>query len=471
RGAVGHGGARVARGQDVALEEGERLRVAALVQREHRLVPGKVAVEVSAPVVAGHPVVQERGARLDVERLERDVGQVVGRARVARVLIERRLGQPPRLVEAVHLVIGEGERGLEPPVVAVGRGEALQESHAVLLAIAPAGQGDRAARLVDEHRVAGELLHVLVHQREAARGLARDEGADRLDVLPLAPGGAVHGLAGAPGGGPRGRAVALHRGEKREPHVSQGQPLVGRERGREALLGSGAVGEEIVHALLEAVEGGGRRRGDGQAVAVGGGHGSHVNRARGSSIKSASAPRNWAPRAPSRARWSQERVRVMVGCTAGCPFTGTTRSAMRPTARIAACGGLTMALNASTPYIPRLLIVNTPPWMSAGRSLPACARVTRSSRRAAMSLRPSESARAMTGTTRPSSSATARPMLISVCRSSVPSFHETFTRGCCASMAATSFTSRSEYVMCAPVCLRAVPSQAWSRATLTSRAR
>ena len=39
--------------------------------------------------------------------------------------------------------------------------------------------------------------------------------------------------------------------------------------------------------------------------------------------------------------------------------------------------------------------------------------------------------------------ATARPTLISACGTIVPSFHETFTRGCCASAAATSFTSRS----------------------------
>ncbi len=291
RGAVGHGGARVARGQDVALEERERLRVAALVQREHRLVPREVAVEVGAPVVARHPVVEERGTGLDIEGLEGDVGQVVGRARVAGILVERRLGQPARLVEAVHLVIGEGERGLEPPVVPVGGSEALEEGHAVLLAIAAAGQRDGAAGLVDEHRVARELGHVLVHQREAARGLARDEGAHRLDVLPLAPGGAVHRLAGARGGGARGRRVPLHRGEERLPHVRQRQPLVGGERGREALLRAGAVGQQVVHAFLEALEGGGRRRGDGQAVAVGQGHG-----ASGLRLAGPGAPRS-SPRA------------------------------------------------------------------------------------------------------------------------------------------------------------------------------
>src|SRR6266403_1889765 len=89
-----------------------------------------------------------------------------------------------------------------------------------------------------------------------------------------------------------------------------------------------------------------------------------TSRANGSSTRSASAPRNCAPRAPSRARWSQDSVSTIVGWTAGWPLRAITRSAMRPTARMAACGGLTMALKASTPYMPRLLIVNPPAWMS-----------------------------------------------------------------------------------------------------------
>ena len=81
RGAVGHGGARIARAHDVAVEDLERAGVAPLVQREHRLVPREVAVEVRAPVVARHPPIEERGARVDVEGLEGNVGQVVGGAR------------------------------------------------------------------------------------------------------------------------------------------------------------------------------------------------------------------------------------------------------------------------------------------------------------------------------------------------------------------------------------------------------
>src|SRR4029434_59631 len=73
-----------------------------------------------------------------------------------------------------------GERN--PPVVAVGGGEPLHEGDAILLAIAPAREGDRIARLVRHHRVARELADVLVDEGQPARRLPRDERAQRLDV-------------------------------------------------------------------------------------------------------------------------------------------------------------------------------------------------------------------------------------------------------------------------------------------------
>lgn len=72
---------------------------------------------------------------------------------------------------------------------------------------------------------------------------------------------------------------------------------------------------------------------------------------------------------------------------------------------------------------------------------PAWARPTRASRRATSSARPSVSARWMRGTTRPSSVATTRPMLISACRTMAPSRHDAFTPGCRA-MAAAHVPSR-----------------------------
>src|SRR5712671_2184306 len=70
---------------------------------------------------------------------------------------------------------------------------------------------------------------------------------------------------------------------------------------------------------------------------------------------------NAAPRAPSSTRWSHDSVMVIIGRTPMPPAMATTRSPIAPTARIPACGGTMMAVNESTLYIPRLLIVQVAP--------------------------------------------------------------------------------------------------------------
>ena len=169
-------------------------------------------------------------------------------------------------------MIREGEGGLEPPVLAVGRGQALEKGQAKLLAIRPPREADGAAGLVDEQCIARELRHVLVDESEAARGLAADERGQRLHVLPLAPGGAGREIPRPADGRPRRRAVTPEEREERRPRVGQGEALVGRDGCGEALLGAGAVRELPVHPLLVALSGDGGRRGDGQSVAIGDGH-------------------------------------------------------------------------------------------------------------------------------------------------------------------------------------------------------
>ena len=93
----------------------------------------------------------------------------------------------------------------------------------------------------------------------------------------------------------------------------------------------------------------------------------YVSSARGSSMSSARVARDGAPRAPSSARWSHERV-SFISAARPAALYGHDAAAIRPTARIAAWGGLMIAMNPSTSYIPRLLIVNPPPVMSAGRA-------------------------------------------------------------------------------------------------------
>src|SRR6478735_8344520 len=65
-------------------------------------------------------------------------------------------------------------------------------------------------------------------------------------------------------------------------------------------------------------------------------------------------------------RWSQARLTRIRWAVVIWPSRTTGRSAIAPTARIAACGGLITAEKPSIPYIPRLETVNVAPESSGG---------------------------------------------------------------------------------------------------------
>src|SRR5450759_4225095 len=81
-----------------------------------------------------------------------------------------------------------------------------------------------------------------------------------------------------------------------------------------------------------------------------------------------------------------------------------------PTARMVACGGLMMAENSRTPYMPRLEMALAPPWYSFGLSLRTRARSARSRISAEIAVSDLASALRITGVISPPSIATATPM-------------------------------------------------------------
>src|SRR4029453_4597919 len=104
-----------------------------------------------------------------------------------------------------------------------------------------------------------------------------------------------------------------------------------------------------------------------------------VHRARpGSSRNDLTVARNSDAVAPSTERWSIVSVMSMRGWISSSPSTTTARSSIAPTARMPAWGGLRTAVKLSTPYMPRLEIVNVPPSRSSARSLPSRVRETMS---------------------------------------------------------------------------------------------
>src|SRR3954454_22449137 len=105
----------------------------------------------------------------------------------------------------------------------------------------------------------------------------------------------------------------------------------------------------------------------------------HTSAVTGCSMKPRNAATSSAPSAPSTTRWSQESVPVIMLANATPPSAVSTacrRAA--PTARMVACGGLMMAENSRTPYMPRFEIALAPPWYSFGFNFFSRARAARS---------------------------------------------------------------------------------------------
>src|SRR5439155_10321207 len=171
------------------------------------------------------------------------------------------------------------------------------------------------------------------------------------------------------------------------------------------------------------------------------------NASAGSSTNCLTVRRKSAPAAPSTARWSTVSVIVIVGRTSTAPFRATGVSIVAPTARMAACGGLSTATNCSMPYIPRLEIVNVPSSRSCAVSLLPRARPTTSPRATATSASVWRSTERTTGTTSPCGAATAMPMFAVGNLSSASSVNCTFTSRWRISACAQSFASRSVTVM------------------------
>lgn len=120
-----------------------------------------------------------------------------------------------------------------------------------------------------------------------------------------------------------------------------------------------------------------------------------------------------APTAPSTVRWSLDSVAFMM-LTSFQPFSVEASTSILglvlPMARMHDCGGLMIAVKWSMPNMPRLEMVNEPPWYSSGLSLPSLARPASALVSAEIAARPLEPTSRMIGVMRPLGVATATQM-------------------------------------------------------------
>src|SRR5918995_733134 len=167
----------------------------------------------------------------------------------------------------------------------------------------------------------------------------------------------------------------------------------------------------------------------------------------GSSRSAFTSSRNRAPSAPSTVRWSQVSVTVIIARTTTSPPRATGRSSTEPTARIAACGGFSTAMNCWTPNMPRFEIVNVPPSRSPWRSLFSRARPTSSARAFAISWIVSDSARWTTGTVHASVSRFAIVLRIDVSGTTSTSSAEAAARAGAEARAASARSTSSATIL------------------------
>ncbi len=121
----------------------------------------------------------------------------------------------------------------------------------------------------------------------------------------------------------------------------------------------------------------------------------------------------------------------------------TTFGPSAPTARMAASGGLMIAVNSSMPNIPRLEMEKVLPVYSSGFSFFSRARPASSFTSRAISAIPFRSASRTTGVMSPSSTATATPMCTCSYRWMASPVQAALTKGWRASAIATALMTRS----------------------------
>src|SRR5215472_6219879 len=154
-----------------------------------------------------------------------------------------------------------------------------------------------------------------------------------------------------------------------------------------------------------------RRKADQSAnVPAGGRVDYEPDQGRGHANRSASAWRKRAAGAPSTSRWSNVSDNHIVARTCISPSTTRGFWTIRPTPRMAHCGGFTIGVKESAPNAPRLEMVNVPPSTSFRLRVPSCAFVASWARSLAISRSGRQCASRMTGTISPSSRATATPI-------------------------------------------------------------
>src|SRR5215468_5745147 len=164
------GGALHAR-SDAVIVDGKRALGGASPELEECPVPREVAVELRRALVVGKPAFHEAGASRTVALLVEYVGEGMRGVRVAGMEAERALHETAASRGIARFRACEGVDVEEPPVVAVGGGQLLEDTEKQLVAVGASAEAGETVHASDEREhegVARKLMEVLPRSLERA---------------------------------------------------------------------------------------------------------------------------------------------------------------------------------------------------------------------------------------------------------------------------------------------------------------
>ena len=231
-------------------------------------MPVQVAVHTAEAGVAGQPVADERDPFIGVTIFVADMRVGMRDRPVVPIAREGALDDTPSLGVPAGFRDRHAVMGAEPPVVAVCRGEPVEERRQFLNAAGAARNADEAELVGgggEDHRVGGPAFGVGADRGE---GITVEQHLKHADMAGLA---LVGGACGGSGNGlPRGRYLAAELQQPRFAGMRQGEVRIGLDCPIERATCTGIEGQQQIAGLSVGFRRGVGLSGQRKAVAVGG---------------------------------------------------------------------------------------------------------------------------------------------------------------------------------------------------------
>jgi len=234
-------------------------------------MPAEMSVECCIAWIAGKPGGEEVAAAICIAALVADVRDTMRAMRILLVEKHGSLDLRPRLRDTAILAERDRVIGQEPVVIAIMRGETIEQLRVLPLVSNAAGAANETVRIRCRryHQcIARPLSQMGMQSVNRGVGLARVRKVEEPDMSRLSCGRASGDIFGrCQGRSCRSRLAFTHQ-DLGLAHVRNGESRIGGERAVEGLDRTGIHGERQIEALYIGVARGGGGSGHGEVIAV-----------------------------------------------------------------------------------------------------------------------------------------------------------------------------------------------------------